>query len=161
MTSWNGVDGKWEDPKRRGRGIREEKKGDPGIENSLCSGLERDSMLGLETASNSEWQAEYEGELPWDKTEMKEWAGLWRALCTLPRCMAFILTFFFPSLFFAQIISNITVLNFLQALGYLHTKEELLESELDVLKSLNFQINLPTPLAYVEMLLEVLGILLC
>ncbi|XP_032019619.1 cyclin N-terminal domain-containing protein 1 isoform X1 [Hylobates moloch] len=56
-----------------------------------------------------------------------------------------------------KIISNITVLNFLQALGYLHTKEELLESELDVLKSLNFQINLPTPLAYVETLLEVLG----
>lgn len=39
----------------------------------------------------------------------------------------------------------------------MHSKEELLESELDVLKSLNFQINLPTPLAYVEMLLEVLG----
>lgn len=58
---------------------------------------------------------------------------------------------------FAQIISNITVLNFLQALGYPYTKEELLESELDVLKSLDFQINLPTPLAYVEMLLEVLG----
>ncbi|XP_047562420.1 cyclin N-terminal domain-containing protein 1 isoform X2 [Lutra lutra] len=44
-----------------------------------------------------------------------------------------------------------------KALGYVHSKEELLESELDVLKSLNFQINLPTPLAYVEMLLEVLG----
>ncbi|KAG5203138.1 hypothetical protein JEQ12_002721 [Ovis aries] len=59
--------------------------------------------------------------------------------------------------FHYKIISNITVLNFLRTLGYLHTKEELLESELDVLKSLNFQINLPTPLAYVEMLLEVLG----
>ncbi|CAK6438186.1 unnamed protein product [Pipistrellus nathusii] len=59
--------------------------------------------------------------------------------------------------FHYKIISNITVLNFLQALGYLHTKEELLESELDILKSLNFQINLPTPLTYVEMLLEVLG----
>ncbi|XP_006878099.1 PREDICTED: cyclin N-terminal domain-containing protein 1 [Chrysochloris asiatica] len=59
--------------------------------------------------------------------------------------------------FHYKIISNITVLNFLQALGYQHTKEELLESELDVLKSLNFQINLPTPLTYVEMLLEVLG----
>ncbi|XP_031207199.1 cyclin N-terminal domain-containing protein 1 isoform X2 [Mastomys coucha] len=44
-----------------------------------------------------------------------------------------------------------------KALGYAHTKEELLESELDILKSLNFQINLPTPLAHVEMLLEVLG----
>lgn len=62
--------------------------------------------------------------------------------------------------FFAQIVSNITVLNFLQALGYVYTKEEVLESELDILKSLNFQINLPTPLAYVEMLLEVLGTLL-
>ncbi|XP_003414306.1 cyclin N-terminal domain-containing protein 1 [Loxodonta africana] len=59
--------------------------------------------------------------------------------------------------FHYKIISNVTVLNFLQALGYQHTKEELLESELDVLKSLNFQVNLPTPLAYVEMLLEVLG----
>lgn len=93
--------------------------------------------------------------------EMKAWAGFWKALYTMPRCKTLILTplslFLF---FFAQIISNITVLNFLQALGYLHTKEELLESELDVLKSLNFQINLPTPLAYVEMLLEVLGTLL-
>ncbi|NP_001184146.1 cyclin N-terminal domain-containing protein 1 [Rattus norvegicus] len=59
--------------------------------------------------------------------------------------------------FHYKIVSNITVLNFLQALGYGYTKEELLESELDILKSLNFQINLPTPLAYVEMLLEVLG----
>ncbi|KAM7334344.1 hypothetical protein ACRRTK_007664 [Alexandromys fortis] len=59
--------------------------------------------------------------------------------------------------FHYKIVSNVTVLNFLQALGYMCTKEELLESELDVLKSLNFQINLPTPLAYVEMLLEVLG----
>lgn len=87
-------------------------------------------------------------------------ARLQRALYTMPRCMmTFTLTPFSFSVlfFFAQIISNITVLNFLQALGYIHTKEELLESELDVLKSLNFQINLPTPLAYVEMLLEVLG----
>ena len=79
----------------------------------------------------------------------------------MPRCMNSILTtrspFHYLLVLFAQIISNITVLNFLRTLGYLHTKEELLESELDVLKSLNFQINLPTPLAYVEMLLEVLG----
>lgn len=74
--------------------------------------------------------------------------------------MARTLTSSASALFFAQIVSNITVLNFLQALGYAHTKEELLASELDILKSLNFQINLPTPLAYVEMLLEVLGTLL-
>lgn len=91
-----------------------------------------------------------------------DWTG--RALHTVPRRAVLTLTRFAPLtvLFpFTQIISNVTVLNFLQALGHLHTKEELLESELDVLKSLNFQINLPTPLAYVEMLLEVLGTGVC
>lgn len=62
---------------------------------------------------------------------------------------------------FAQIINNLTALHFLQALGYQYTKEELLESELDVLKSLDFQINRSTPLEYVETLMEVLGTLLC
>ncbi|XP_036739151.1 cyclin N-terminal domain-containing protein 1 [Manis pentadactyla] len=93
-----------------------------------------------------------------DKTESQTWRALKEQLFNkfilrLVSCvqLASKLSFHY------KIISNITVLNFLQALGYLHTKEELLESELDVLKSLNFQINLPTPLAYVEMLLEVLG----
>ncbi|XP_019522656.1 PREDICTED: cyclin N-terminal domain-containing protein 1 [Hipposideros armiger] len=93
-----------------------------------------------------------------DKTEPQNWRALKEQLFNkfilrLMSCvqLASKLSFHY------KIISNITVLNFLQALGYLHTKEELLESELDVLKSLNFQINLPTPLAYVEMLLEVLG----
>ncbi|XP_037665726.1 cyclin N-terminal domain-containing protein 1 isoform X2 [Choloepus didactylus] len=93
-----------------------------------------------------------------EKTEPQNWRALKEQLCNkftlhLVSCvqLASKLSFHY------KIISNITVLNFLQALGYLYTKEELLESELDVLKSLNFQINLPTPLAYVEMLLEVLG----
>ncbi|XP_072795390.1 cyclin N-terminal domain-containing protein 1 isoform X4 [Vicugna pacos] len=93
-----------------------------------------------------------------DKTEPQNWRALKEQLFNkfilrLVSCvqLASKLSFHY------KIISNVTVLNFLQALGYLHTKEELLESELDVLKSLNFQINLPTPLAYVEMLLEVLG----
>ncbi|XP_003467177.1 cyclin N-terminal domain-containing protein 1 isoform X1 [Cavia porcellus] len=59
--------------------------------------------------------------------------------------------------FHYKIINNLTALHFLQALGYQYTKEELLESELDVLKSLDFQINRSTPLEYVETLLEVLG----
>ncbi|XP_010633837.1 cyclin N-terminal domain-containing protein 1 isoform X3 [Fukomys damarensis] len=59
--------------------------------------------------------------------------------------------------FHYKIINNVMALHFLQGLGYPYTKEELLESELDVLKSLDFQINLSTPLEYVEMLLEVLG----
>ncbi|EGW08061.1 cyclin N-terminal domain-containing protein 1 [Cricetulus griseus] len=93
-----------------------------------------------------------------NKTELQNWRALKEQLFNkfilrLVSCvqLASKLSFHY------KIVSNITVLNFLQALGYICTKEELLESELDVLKSLNFQINLPTPLAYVEMLLEVLG----
>ncbi|KAM5274568.1 cyclin N-terminal domain-containing protein 1 [Ctenodactylus gundi] len=93
-----------------------------------------------------------------EKTESQNWRALKQQLFNkfilrLVSCvqLASKLSFHY------KIISNITVLNFLQALGYQYTKEELLESELDVLKSLNFQINLSTPLAYVEMLLEVLG----
>ncbi|XP_007536881.1 cyclin N-terminal domain-containing protein 1 [Erinaceus europaeus] len=93
-----------------------------------------------------------------DKTQPQNWKALKEQLFSkfilrLVSCvqLASKLSFHY------KIISNVTVLNFLQALGYLHTKEDLLESELDVLKTLNFQINLPTPLAYVEMLLEVLG----
>lgn len=60
---------------------------------------------------------------------------------------------FFPP----QIVNSDTALQFLQSLKYSYTKQELLESELAVLKTLHFQINVSTPLAYVELLLEVLG----
>ncbi|NXG64330.1 CNTD1 protein, partial [Hemiprocne comata] len=56
-----------------------------------------------------------------------------------------------------NIVNSDTALKFLQSLKYFYTKQELLESELAVLKTLHFQINLSTPLAYVELLLEVLG----
>ncbi|XP_005310143.2 cyclin N-terminal domain-containing protein 1 [Chrysemys picta bellii] len=59
--------------------------------------------------------------------------------------------------FHYNIINNNTVLKFLQSLDYSYTKQNLLESELDILKALRFQINVPTPFAYVELLLEVLG----
>ncbi|XP_019361180.1 PREDICTED: cyclin N-terminal domain-containing protein 1 isoform X2 [Gavialis gangeticus] len=59
--------------------------------------------------------------------------------------------------FHYSIVNNNMVLKFLQSLDYSFTKQELLESELAVLKGLHFQINVPTPLAYVELLLEVLG----
>ncbi|NXU57488.1 CNTD1 protein, partial [Turnix velox] len=55
------------------------------------------------------------------------------------------------------VVNSDTALKFLQSLKYSYTKEELLESELAVLNSLQFQINMSTPLAYVELLLEVLG----
>ncbi|XP_074835343.1 cyclin N-terminal domain-containing protein 1 [Carettochelys insculpta] len=59
--------------------------------------------------------------------------------------------------FHYNIINNNTVLKFLQSLNYSYTKQDLMESELAILKVLCFQINVPTPLAYVELLLEVLG----
>ncbi|NXC21248.1 CNTD1 protein, partial [Corythaeola cristata] len=56
-----------------------------------------------------------------------------------------------------NIVKSDTALEFLQSLKYSYTKQELLESELAVLKTLHFQVNVSTPLAYVELLLEVLG----
>lgn len=71
----------------------------------------------------------------------------------MPSCLENNLSFFFP----LQIVNSDTALKFLQSLKYSYTKQELLESELAVLKTLHFQINMSTPLAYVELLLEVLG----
>ncbi|KFO97551.1 Cyclin N-terminal domain-containing protein 1, partial [Calypte anna] len=56
-----------------------------------------------------------------------------------------------------NIVNSEMALKFLQSLKYSYSKQELLESELLVLKTLHFQINVSTPLAYVELLLEVLG----
>ncbi|XP_027520639.1 cyclin N-terminal domain-containing protein 1 isoform X1 [Corapipo altera] len=60
------------------------------------------------------------------------------------------------SLHYSRVTSD-TALKFLQSLKYSYTKQELLDSELAVLNTLHFHINVPTPLAYVELLLEVLG----
>ncbi len=56
-----------------------------------------------------------------------------------------------------QVVNNETAMRFLQAAGYSSSKEQLLESEILVLKTLNFNLNIPNPLTYVETLLEVLG----
>uniref|UniRef100_A0A8C2W182 Cyclin N-terminal domain containing 1 n=1 Tax=Chinchilla lanigera TaxID=34839 RepID=A0A8C2W182_CHILA len=93
-----------------------------------------------------------------ERTEARNWRARMEQLCSkfvlrLVSCvqLASKLSFHY------KIINNLMALHFLQALGYPYTKEDLLESELDILKSLDFQINLSTPLEYVEMLLEVLG----
>ncbi|XP_047464079.1 cyclin N-terminal domain-containing protein 1 [Mugil cephalus] len=57
----------------------------------------------------------------------------------------------------SQIIDNNTAVNFLHSVGYSVSKQKLLESELMVLKGLEFRLNIPNPLTYVEILLEVLG----
>lgn len=71
----------------------------------------------------------------------------------MPYCLEDILSLFSP----LQRVTSDTALKFLQSLKYSYTKQELLESELAVLNTLHFHINVSTPLAYVELLLEVLG----
>lgn len=58
---------------------------------------------------------------------------------------------------FVQVVNNDIAMRFLQAVGYPSSKEQLLDSEILVLKTLNFNLNVPNPLTYVETLLEVLG----
>lgn len=54
-------------------------------------------------------------------------------------------------------IDNDTAVRFLHSVGHSVTKKAVLESELMVLKGLEFRVNDPNPLTYVEVLLEVLG----
>lgn len=73
------------------------------------------------------------------------------------KCLTAWKTFCLFFFFFLQRVTSDTALKFLQSLKYSYTKQELLESELAVLNTLHFHINVSTPLAYVELLLEVLG----
>ncbi|CAG06565.1 unnamed protein product, partial [Tetraodon nigroviridis] len=59
--------------------------------------------------------------------------------------------------FLGCIIDNDTAVGFLHSVGHSVSKQALLESELMVLKGLEFRVNDPNPLTYVEVLLEVLG----
>ena len=54
-------------------------------------------------------------------------------------------------------IDNNTAVNFLHSLGHSVSKQTLLETELMILKELEFRLSAPNPLLYVEILLEVLG----
>ncbi|KAL6474984.1 hypothetical protein MHYP_G00160240 [Metynnis hypsauchen] len=57
----------------------------------------------------------------------------------------------------SKAVDNNSASRYLQSLGSSCPKETLLESELLILKTLDFQLNIPNPLLYVEILLEVLG----
>ncbi|KAM3870145.1 LOW QUALITY PROTEIN: cyclin N-terminal domain-containing protein 1-like [Diretmus argenteus] len=57
----------------------------------------------------------------------------------------------------SRIIDNNTAVHFLHSMGDSVSKQTLLESELMVLKGLEFRLNVPNPMTYVEILLEVLG----
>uniref|UniRef100_A0AAV2LFM0 Uncharacterized protein n=1 Tax=Knipowitschia caucasica TaxID=637954 RepID=A0AAV2LFM0_KNICA len=55
-----------------------------------------------------------------------------------------------------HVIDNNTAIRFLHSLGYTATKKTLLDSELLVLKGLDYKLAVTNPLIYVEILLEVL-----
>ncbi|MCI4384001.1 hypothetical protein PGIGA_G00033260 [Pangasianodon gigas] len=56
-----------------------------------------------------------------------------------------------------NVIDNSSALRYLQLVGTDCPKEKILESELLILKTLDFRVNVPNPLSYAETLLEVLG----
>ncbi|XP_069809084.1 cyclin N-terminal domain-containing protein 1 [Dendropsophus ebraccatus] len=59
--------------------------------------------------------------------------------------------------FHSNIINNHMVVQFLGSAGFPYKKEDILRSELTVLTTLHFCINIHSPFTYIEMLLEVLG----
>ncbi|KAM9336936.1 cyclin N-terminal domain-containing protein 1 [Symphorus nematophorus] len=57
----------------------------------------------------------------------------------------------------SHMVDNSTAVRFLHSFGYTVSKKAVLDSELMVLKGLDFRLDAPDPLTYVEILLEVLG----
>ncbi|XP_051959540.1 cyclin N-terminal domain-containing protein 1-like [Xyrauchen texanus] len=57
----------------------------------------------------------------------------------------------------SNLVNNDTALRYLQTVNYPCSKEKLLDTEIFILKTLNFNLNVPNALLYVETLLEVLG----
>ncbi|XP_074519380.1 cyclin N-terminal domain-containing protein 1 [Halichoeres trimaculatus] len=57
----------------------------------------------------------------------------------------------------SHIIDNTTAVHFLHSVGLSISKQKVLDSELMVLKGLDFRLCVTNPLSYVEILLEVLG----
>ncbi|KAK3529203.1 hypothetical protein QTP70_021426, partial [Hemibagrus guttatus] len=56
-----------------------------------------------------------------------------------------------------NVIDNSSALRYLHLVGTDCPKEKILESELLILKTLDYRVNVPNPLSYAETLLEVLG----
>ncbi|KAL0983795.1 hypothetical protein UPYG_G00132900 [Umbra pygmaea] len=54
-------------------------------------------------------------------------------------------------------VDNNTAVQFLYSMGHSISKQSIMDSELMVLKTLDFKLSAPNPLTYVEILLEVLG----
>ncbi|XP_019902398.1 cyclin N-terminal domain-containing protein 1 isoform X2 [Esox lucius] len=57
----------------------------------------------------------------------------------------------------SSVVDNNTAVQFLHSMGHSVSKQTVMDSELMILKALDFELNAPNPLTYVEILLEVLG----
>ncbi|KAM4622255.1 cyclin N-terminal domain-containing protein 1 [Discoglossus pictus] len=104
------------------------------------------------------YKSSVEAEQCADTSQCETWSALKSKLCdTFMLRLASCVQIASKLYFHCHIINTNTVLHFLKSKGYTYSKEEILRSELTVLKTLNFRINLLSPFTYVEMLLEVLG----
>lgn len=56
-----------------------------------------------------------------------------------------------------QVINNRMAVQFLHSVGHSVSTKILFETEMMILKGLEYRLNFPNPLIYVEILLEVLG----
>ncbi|XP_060951553.1 cyclin N-terminal domain-containing protein 1 [Limanda limanda] len=56
-----------------------------------------------------------------------------------------------------DVITNMAAVHFLHTAGLSVSKQTLQETEMMILKALDFRLNTPNPLTYIELLLEVLG----
>ncbi|CAB1338378.1 unnamed protein product [Coregonus sp. 'balchen'] len=57
----------------------------------------------------------------------------------------------------SAVVDNNTAVQFLHSMGHSVSKQTIMDMELMILKALDFRLNTPNPLTYVEILLEVLG----
>ncbi|KAJ7984876.1 hypothetical protein DPEC_G00359320 [Dallia pectoralis] len=57
----------------------------------------------------------------------------------------------------SSVVDNNTAVRFLHSMGHSVSKQTVMDSELMILKALDYKLNTPNPLSYVEILLEVLG----
>ena len=56
-----------------------------------------------------------------------------------------------------QVVTARKAWNVLNEFGHRYTNDSILQSELRVLRTLNYKVMLPSPLLYIETLLEILG----
>lgn len=56
-----------------------------------------------------------------------------------------------------QVVTARKAWNTLNEFGHRYTNDSILQSELRVLKTLDYKVMLPSPLLYIETLLEILG----